>query len=204
MQISYLSKFLDLQKLYLSHNQQLQNIGPLKFCTQLTELRIRETNVADIWSLQFMKNLKILYIGYTKVVDLHPLQHLYKLESISANETRIIDVSPLSNLTLLDKLYLDQYKINKQTLKHHKNFSKYSLSGQKDPTTDELKFYNKILSVHSSHKKIRKIQAENIVSKFRESMTRQKESIKLKINEQIHYMNMKIEIIFSHVSYADQ
>ncbi|CAL6073704.1 leucine-rich_repeat domain-containing protein [Hexamita inflata] len=142
----------------------------------------------------------------TKVVDLHPLQYLYKLEEILAYHACIIDVSPLAKLTLLDSLDLSLNKITSaDTLKHHYNFSEYEFSGQKVPTSDELKFYNKILSVHSSQKQIRKlILAENRASKFKESMTHQKEYIKLKINEQIQYMNKKIEIIFSQSYYTDQ
>ncbi|CAL6035538.1 leucine-rich_repeat domain-containing protein [Hexamita inflata] len=206
MEISYLSNFVDLQILSLDHNKQLQNIGPLKFCTQLTELSIFETGVADIWPLQFMKNLKTLDIDNTKVVDLHLLQFLNKLQKINASYSCIIDVSPLSKLTLLKNLKFRNNKItNGETLKHRKNFSKYDLSNQQVPTADELKFYNKILSVHSSQKQITKlILAENRVSKFRESLTRQKQQIQLKINEQIQFMNMKIEIIFSQNSYADQ
>ncbi|CAL6014642.1 leucine-rich_repeat domain-containing protein [Hexamita inflata] len=205
LEISQLSNFVGLQSLSLGENQQLQNIVPLKFCTQLTELTIYETNVADIWPLQYMKNLKTLYMDETKVIDLHPLQHLYKLESISAFDACIIDVSPLSNLTLLEALTFSYNKItNVDILKLHKNYSQYNFSSQKVPTTDELKFYNKILSVHSSQKQIRIIQAENRVSKFRDSMTHQKECINLKINEQVQVINKKIEIIFSHNSNADQ
>ncbi|CAL6107825.1 Conserved_hypothetical protein [Hexamita inflata] len=204
-QISYLSNFLDLQYLNLGDNQQFQNIEPLKFCTQLTELYISGTSVSDIWPLQFMKNLITLNMAYTKVVDLHPLQYLYKLVEISAFDACIIDVSPLSKLTQLKYLILANNKItNAKTLKHHKNFSEYDFSDQEVSTPDELMFYNKILYVHSSHKQIRKIQAENRVSKFRESITRQKEDIKFKMNEQIQFMNKKIEIIFSQNSYADQ
>ncbi|CAL6103176.1 Conserved_hypothetical protein [Hexamita inflata] len=206
-EISYLSNFVDLQILYLSYNLQLKNIEPLKFCTQLTELSICETGVSDIWPLQFLINLKTLEIANTKVVDLHPLQYLYKLEDISAYHTCIIDVSPLAKLTLLESLNFSFNKItNAETLKHHKNFSEYDFSHQEVPKPDELTFYSKILSVHSSHKQIRKIQAENRVSKFRESMTRQKEDIKLKINEQIRVMNQNIEIWaqFIQNSNADQ
>ncbi|CAL6010461.1 leucine-rich_repeat domain-containing protein [Hexamita inflata] len=205
--ISYISNFVDLQILWLGNNKQLQTIGPLKFCTQLTQLVIVTTNVSDIWPLQFMKNLKTLDMYETKVVDLHPLQHLNKLENISANDTRIIDVSPLSKLTQLNSLDFRNSKItNVDTLKHHQNFSEYKFSDQKVPTPDELKFYNKIISVHNSHKQFRKIQAENRASKIRESMTHQKEYINLKIDEQIQVINMKIEIWaqFIQNSYADQ
>ncbi|CAL6005066.1 leucine-rich_repeat domain-containing protein [Hexamita inflata] len=205
-EISYLSNFIDLQILDLNKNKQLQNIG-LKFCTLLTELTISVTNVSDIWPLRFLKNLKSLQMAQTQVVDLHPLQHLNKLETIYAFYSCIIDVSPLAKLTELDFLNVRFNKItNAETLKHHKKFSEYDFADQEIPTTDELTFYNKILSVHSSHKQFRKIQNENRASKIKESMTHQKEYIKLKINKQIQVMNMKIEIWAQFVqnSNADQ
>ncbi|CAL6035530.1 leucine-rich_repeat domain-containing protein [Hexamita inflata] len=54
-EISHLSNFIDLKILDLDCNKQLQNIGPLKFCTKITELSISATSIADIWPLQFMK-----------------------------------------------------------------------------------------------------------------------------------------------------
>ncbi|CAL6054182.1 leucine-rich_repeat domain-containing protein [Hexamita inflata] len=202
--ISYLSNFVDLQRLDLSCNKELQNIGPLKFCTQLTQLTISRTNVADIWPLQFMKNLNTLYIYNTKVIDLHPLQNLYRLEKIQAYDACIIDVSPLSKLTQLLTLHFWNNKItNAETLKHHKNFSEYDFSNQQVPTTDELQFYNKILQVHSSQKQIRKIQVQNRVSKFRKSMTRYREYFNLQINEQILAVNMKIEIWAQFIQNSD-
>ncbi|CAL6032608.1 Conserved_hypothetical protein [Hexamita inflata] len=206
-EISYLSNFIDLQSLSLGENKQLSNIEPLKFCTQLTELNISRTSIADIWPLQFMKNLKTLQMNNTQIVDLHPLQHLYILEIIYAYYACIIDVFPISKLTQLIFLDFRQNQItNAKTLKHHKNFSNYNFQGQQIPTTDKLKFYNKILSVHSSHEQIRKIQVENRASKFRESMTHQKEQIELQINEQIRAVNTKIEIWaqFIQNSEADQ
>ncbi|CAL6023533.1 leucine-rich_repeat domain-containing protein [Hexamita inflata] len=149
IEISYLSNFVDLQSLDLCHNKQLQNIGPLKFCTQLKKLRIDETSIADLWPLQFMKNLKTLEMYKTKVVDLHPLQNLYQLQYISAYDACIIDITPLSKLTFL--LFSLDFSFNQitdtDTLQHHKNFSNYNFQGQQVPKTDELKFYSKILSV---------------------------------------------------------
>ncbi|CAL6017478.1 Conserved_hypothetical protein [Hexamita inflata] len=198
---------VDLLILKLGNNNQLQNIGPLKFCTQLTQLSIDKTSIADIWPLQFLKNLNTLDISSTKVVDLHPLQHLYRLEHITANYACIIDVSPLSKLTQLIELSIWNNQISIiDTLKHHNNFSEYDFSDQEVPTPYELKFYTKILKVHSSHKQIRKIQAENKISKIRESMTRYRESIILNINEQIRALNTKIKIWaqFIQSSEADQ
>ncbi|CAL6054537.1 Hypothetical_protein [Hexamita inflata] len=79
-------------------------------------------------------------------------------------------------------------------------------SFQKDIKQQARDFYNKILSVHSSQKQIGKIQAENRISKFRESMTLYREYVNLQIKEQIRAVNMKIEIWaqFIQNSYADQ
>ncbi|CAL6070728.1 leucine-rich_repeat domain-containing protein [Hexamita inflata] len=205
LDISYLSNFVDLQILQLGYNKQLQNIGPLKFCTQLTELRIYETNVADIWPLQFLINLKTFYMDHTKVVDLHPLQHLRKLEYISASYACIIDVSPLSKLTQLNFLYFWNNKItNRETLKHHQNFLKYNILEQKVPTTEGLKFYSKILSVHSSHQQIKKIMNDN---KFRTSLAQKKNYISIMLNNQIQTMNkqvdMLIQIVQNSITYLD-
>ncbi|CAL6097371.1 Conserved_hypothetical protein [Hexamita inflata] len=198
--IRYLSNFVDLQILNLGYNKLLQNIGPLQFCAQLTELSIPETNVADIWPLQFMKNLKALNMFDTQVIDLHPLQHLCKLERLSSDYACIIDVSPLSRLTQLKTVSLNNNKINIDALKILlKNILLFtqecSFSEQQVPTTEDLKFYNKILSVHTSYKQIK--TAEGRISKFRERTIYQKQYLILKINGQIQIMNHKIQIIFS-------
>ncbi|CAL6037054.1 leucine-rich_repeat domain-containing protein [Hexamita inflata] len=200
-EISLISNFVDLQILSLYYNKQIQNIAPLKFCTQLTELNISQTSVSDIWPVQFMKNLKTLDVYETKVVDLHPLQYLYKLEIIYAYDACIMDVSPLSPFTQLKSM---SFSGNKITNKDAQNFKIFNFYDQKVPTTDELKFYNKILKVHTSHKQIRKIYNENKTQKFKEQLTHQKEQIMLKINEHIQVMNKRIEIICSQNSYADQ
>ncbi|CAL6035550.1 leucine-rich_repeat domain-containing protein [Hexamita inflata] len=198
--ISHLSNFVDLQSLNLDYNNQLQNIEPLKFCTQLTELGISTTGVADIWPLQFMKNLKILQMVNTKVVDLHPLQHLYKLENIYAHSTRIIDVSPLSKLTQLNSLDFNGSKItNAETLQPHKFFSEYDFSDQEDPTTYELTFYNKIVSVHSSHEWIRIIQYEKSVPKFRASLASKKNYVSAMLNNQIMMMNKEVGMLVQFI-----
>ncbi|CAL6005645.1 Conserved_hypothetical protein [Hexamita inflata] len=197
-QISYLSNFVNLQSLELGQlcNNQLQSIGPLKFCTELTKLLISQTNISDIWPLQFMKNLQTLDISSTQVIDLRPLQYLHKLSSITAYDTGIIDVSPLSNLTELYFLYLIQNKItNGETLQHHQNFSKYYLSDQKVPTTDELKFYNKILKIHNSHKQIRTIQNQNRIQRIRTSLTLKKNVVETILDNYARKMNTQLEIL---------
>ncbi|CAL6054208.1 leucine-rich_repeat domain-containing protein [Hexamita inflata] len=199
-EISYLSNFIDLQCLSLGGNKELSNIGPLKFCTQITELSISRTSIADIWPLLFMKNLKRLNMYTTKVVDLHPLQYLYRLEKIYAYNACIIDVSPLSKLTQLKELNFRNNKItNIETLKHHQNFSEYGFSDQEVPTTDELKFYNRILKVHSTQKQTKKIMNENKNQQFRTSLTQKKNYVSTMLNNQIQTMNKQVEMLIQLV-----
>ncbi|CAL6111673.1 Conserved_hypothetical protein [Hexamita inflata] len=207
------TEIIDLQISDLGINQQLLNIGPLKFCTQLTELNISETSISDIWPLQFMKNLKTLNMDNTKVIDLHPLQHLNQLEYITAHDACILDVSPLSKLTQLNSLDFSFNKItNAEPFKHHKNFSQYNLSLYEAPTTYELKFYSKILSVHNSHKQIRTIQNYYMIIKFRTSLTLKKNAVETiiqpwvtvfqKWNNQVQYKIINQYIITNlHIPY---
>ncbi|CAL6054240.1 Hypothetical_protein [Hexamita inflata] len=100
---------------------------------------------------------------------------------------------------------------------HHKNFRqtyendekspKYNLKDQIAPTTDELAFYNKILSVHSSHKQIRKLLYENNISKFRASLTQKKNYVSAIFNYQIMMMNKEVDMLMQFIqnstSYLD-
>ncbi|CAL5995891.1 leucine-rich_repeat domain-containing protein [Hexamita inflata] len=58
-EIVYISNFLDLQTVNLSFNRSLQNIEPLKYCTQLIALNLNSTCIADIWPLQYFKTFRV-------------------------------------------------------------------------------------------------------------------------------------------------
>ncbi|CAL6008630.1 leucine-rich_repeat domain-containing protein [Hexamita inflata] len=153
-----------------------------------------------------MKNLKTLEMENTLVIDLRPLQFLYKLEFISAHHSCIIDVSPLPNLTLLVFLSLKNNKItNEDSLKHHKNFSNFQFSKQNAPTTDELRFYSKILKVHSSHKQIRKILNKNNTSQSRTLLASKKNYVYVIMQNQIMAMSKVLNLLaqFIQNSYSD-
>ncbi|CAL6005889.1 leucine-rich_repeat domain-containing protein [Hexamita inflata] len=141
---------------------------------------------------------------FSSVIDLHPLQHLYKLESISAQSTRIMDVSPLSNLTQLNDLMFENNRIiNIEPLMHHKNFSKYEFSDQRIQTPYELKFYTKILKVHSSHKQMRKVLYQN--EKFRTSLTQKKERYSVILKKQIQNIHTQLELLAQFIqNYTSQ
>ncbi|CAL5971145.1 TIR_domain-containing protein [Hexamita inflata] len=137
-----------------------------------------------------------VYMDNTKAVDLHPLQQLYQLEYISAHDACIIDVSPLSKLTQLNFLKFSNNKINNaETLKHHKKFSEYDLLDQQVPTPGELKFYNKILSAHSSHKQIRNIVNDNKITMFRTSLILKKNAVSTGFDHYARKMNTQLELL---------
>ncbi|CAL6082409.1 Hypothetical_protein [Hexamita inflata] len=103
-----------------------------------------------------------------------------------------MDVSPLSNLTQLNDLLFENNRIiNIEPLMHHKNFPKYDFSDQRIQTAYELKFYNKILKVHNSHKQIRK----NIIcnKKIRTSLIQKKERYSMMLNNQIQNIHTQLE-----------
>ncbi|CAL6054224.1 leucine-rich_repeat-containing protein [Hexamita inflata] len=206
-----------MRELVLS-NTGINEITPLKFLKHLQSLHLNFIDISDIWPVQFMRNLKDLEMLYTQVIDLHPLQYLYQLENVSAFHARIIDISPLSNLVKLQSLAFSNNKItNIEPLIHHKNFRqtyendekspKYNLKDQIAPTTDELAFYNKILSVHSSHKQIRKLLYQNNISKFRASLTQKKNYVSAIFNNQIMMMNKEVDMLMQFIqnstSYLD-
>ncbi|CAL6001777.1 leucine-rich_repeat domain-containing protein [Hexamita inflata] len=193
--IAYISNFINLQSLHLDNNNELKNIEPLQACTQITELNMSNTSIADIWPLQFMKNLKTLDMFKTKVTDLHPLQFLHNLESISAFRASIIDVTPLSDLPKLNYLILNTNKIINNPLLHLNNYHKYDISDQMKPSADELKFYSKILKVHSSHKQIRTILNQNRIKKFKTQLFENKNVVETMFFNCIRKMNIQLEIL---------
>ncbi|CAL6023487.1 Conserved_hypothetical protein [Hexamita inflata] len=92
-EISYLSTFLDLQILCLCENKYLQNIGPLKFCTQLTYLCFSKTNVADIQFLNLIverQNISIQFLSsQTQLNQTSPkIKYLIFLAFPSSNTQR--------------------------------------------------------------------------------------------------------------------
>ncbi|CAL6001527.1 fibronectin_type III domain-containing protein [Hexamita inflata] len=153
-----------------------------------------------------MKDLETLYAWQTEIVDLHPLQYLHSLVHINLNESKVIDVTPLKNLNL-DELFIGANRVQSfLPIQHHKNFycyepindefdPRYSLTGQEVPTVEELKFYNKILSVHSSYKQIREIKNENKITKFRNSLAQNKSYVSVMLNNQIMKMNKEVDIL---------
>ncbi|CAL6036966.1 Conserved_hypothetical protein [Hexamita inflata] len=223
--IATISNYIDLQSLNLTFNKFLKNIEPLKCCMQLINLdlsntrvydinplqflrnlqflKLSRTNVSNLWPLQFVKNLKQLIMSYISVIDLHPLQYLHQLEHLQITNTKVVDVAPLSSLTLISQMLLVHNKIRSfDPVKHHKCFTDYSMGYQTKPTAQELKFYNKILSVHSSHKQIRKIMNDNKIAKFKTYLAQKENYISIMLNKQIQILNKQLEMLIQVVQFS--
>ncbi|CAL6023379.1 Hypothetical_protein [Hexamita inflata] len=153
-----------------------------------------------------------MHVVQTNVVDIHPLQYLHNLKIIYLIEAQVIDVTPLKHLKLYE-LALCCNKIQDfLPIQHHKNFyynepiynesdPRYALTGQEVPTNEELKFYNKILSVHTSHKQTREIKNENRITKFRNSLTQKKSYVSVMLNNQIMKMNKEVDILVRFIQH---
>ncbi|CAL6100842.1 Hypothetical_protein [Hexamita inflata] len=103
-----------------------------------------------------------------------------------------IDVN-LFKIVILETTKLQIEKQKKQ------NFSECNLSNQEVPTPDKLQFYNKILSVHSSHKQIKKIMNDNKSTNFRTSLAQKKNVISTMLNYQIQTLNKQVDMLIQIV-----
>ena len=75
--------------------------------TQLEELNIGQSKIADISSLSNLKNLRKLELFETNITDISALSGLTKLEFLDCSKTKIKDLSPISELENLKVLYLN-------------------------------------------------------------------------------------------------
>ena len=86
----------------------LTNITPLQGLTNLSELAIAETDIADmdISPLRGLTNLSTLMLTENSIEDISPLQGLTNLSKLTISQTGVTNISPLRGLTNLSYLYL--------------------------------------------------------------------------------------------------
>ncbi len=88
------------------------DIKSLSGLTNLTELDLRHTPIADITPLAKLTNLTELDLSYTPISDITPLAKLTNLTELDLSYTPISDITPLANLTNLTGLHLDSTKVS--------------------------------------------------------------------------------------------
>ena len=97
----------ELTELNLSDRQLNNNdIEPLKYMVNLTELILGENEISDISALSGLTNLTTLVLQTNKISDISPLAGLVNLTVLMLPGNEISDISALSGLTNLDSLSL--------------------------------------------------------------------------------------------------
>ena len=93
-----------MQKLNL-YNNSITNVAPLTKLKKLEKLGLSNNyDLRDIGPLANLHSLKEFSFGKTLVSDLRPLSGLQSLESLSFQVTRVKDLTPLASLTNLKRL----------------------------------------------------------------------------------------------------
>ncbi|MEG4282816.1 leucine-rich repeat domain-containing protein [Microcoleus sp. A006_D1] len=91
---------------------QISDITPLQFLTNLTDLALYNNQISDITPLQSLTNLTKLYLDNNQISDITPLQSLTNLTSLNLYNNKISDITPLQSLTNLAYLNLANNKIS--------------------------------------------------------------------------------------------
>ncbi|MCL2873984.1 MAG: leucine-rich repeat domain-containing protein [Defluviitaleaceae bacterium] len=87
-------------------------IAKLRHMTNLTELRLWNSQIRDISPLSELKNLTTLSLGSNQISDLTPLSGLTNLTHLALYGNQISDLTPLANLTNLTYLTLFDNQVN--------------------------------------------------------------------------------------------
>ena len=91
---------------------------PIERLTNLEELNLEGTKIADLTPLHTLHNLRYLNIKNTKVTDLTPLEDLTSLQEINMGNTNISKLEPLCGLPNLLKINAENTKVkSEQVLK---------------------------------------------------------------------------------------
>ncbi|WNJ19668.1 leucine-rich repeat domain-containing protein [Pontibacter sp. G13] len=82
----------------------ISDLGPLKICFRLEELRFSDVQVSSIATLANFRKLRVLAFSRTPVTDLTPLMDASPLRELYCSETPVADLSPIEGLVNLEVL----------------------------------------------------------------------------------------------------
>ncbi|CAL6023525.1 leucine-rich_repeat domain-containing protein [Hexamita inflata] len=207
-------RYLKQLKILILNDTVISDIWPLQFLKELKELKMRDmqtTEVMDLHPLQRLYKLQNVAITYARIIDVSPLARLTQLKTLQLKGNKIQNFDPIKHHKRFpnqiselfngendeDEGEEESWPINED--EEEEKREEYDLSKQKLPTVSELMFYNKILKVHSTYKKIRKIQNKNKITKFRISVTQKKNSISAMLNNQIMAMNKELNLFMQFI-----
>lgn len=87
---------------------------PIERLTNLEELNLENTKIADLTPLHTLHNLRYLNISNTKVYNLKPLENLASLQEINMGNTNVSSLEPLCNLSNLVKINAENTKVTSE------------------------------------------------------------------------------------------
>ena len=108
-----LREIISLEKLDVSYNKYITGIEPLAMVSNLREIDLSNTDIADITVLRNHQNLEVLNISKTNVKQVNALQFAENLRYLFMDYTPVNDLSPLYELTNLEKVLCEGTDITK-------------------------------------------------------------------------------------------
>lgn len=95
----------------LTLDQHFLDAQPIERLTNLEELNLENSKIADLTPLHSLHNLRYLNIKNTKVTDLTPLDDLASLQEINMENTNVSKLEPLCTLSNLVKINAENTKV---------------------------------------------------------------------------------------------
>ena len=99
------SEYIEGEWQWVNSNR-VSNFSPLVGLTQLTSLRLDDSNLSDVSLLAKLTQLTDLYLGGNTISDISPLAKLTQLTNLNLYDNSVSGITPLAELTQLTDLYL--------------------------------------------------------------------------------------------------
>ena len=149
--LDWLEYFTNLKDLTLMQSP-VADIKPIAKLKNLKSLNLSYNKITDISPLRGLTNLKNLYLMGNKITDISPLRGLTNLEKLQLGEDSITDIRPLSGLKNLTLLNINRAKINDLTpLKDLTNLELLSIDDTKLVNIDALSHFVKLIRISAEN-----------------------------------------------------
>jgi Leucine-rich repeat (LRR) protein len=102
---------LKLQKLDVTGNNAIRDLGPLSELTELREIRCSNTLITSLVPIRNLNHLEILDFSETPVDDFSPMHYSATIRELNCGYTLISDLSPLAGFHNLETLKCDGLKL---------------------------------------------------------------------------------------------
>jgi hypothetical protein len=106
----YRSDLQAITKISVNYRQ-IVNLSGLEYCTNCTDMDLRENLITDISPLGSLVNLNYLSLGDNQISDISPLSSLTNLRELDLYNNQISNIQPLSSLNQLTLIDLSNNRI---------------------------------------------------------------------------------------------